>query len=51
MLFLAAPMVALYFLAAGISFLHDRRKTKAASRSEDSLLVAPIPVSTLLNEE
>jgi sec-independent protein translocase protein TatC len=51
MLFLAAPMVALYFLAAGISFLHDRRKAKAASRSEDSLLVAPIPVSTLLNEE
>jgi sec-independent protein translocase protein TatC len=51
MLFLAAPMVALYFLAAGIAFLHDKRKAKSTGRTEDSNLAAPIPVTTLMTEE
>lgn len=32
MLLLAVPMIALYFLAAGVAWLHDRRAEKAAIR-------------------
>lgn len=32
MLMLAAPLVVLYFLAAGVAWLHDRRKAQAAQK-------------------
>jgi sec-independent protein translocase protein TatC len=50
MLLLAAPMVGLYFLAAGVALIHDARAAKRTAR-EESADVTPVPVSTLLREE
>jgi sec-independent protein translocase protein TatC len=36
MFLLAIPMVLLYFAAAGIAWLHDRRKTKRTSEFSDN---------------
>ncbi|HEY2555538.1 MAG TPA: twin-arginine translocase subunit TatC, partial [Diaminobutyricibacter sp.] len=37
MFLLAIPMVVLYFAAAGVSWLHDRRVARAATRLESEL--------------
>lgn len=51
MLFLAVPMIILYFIAAGISVLHDRRKAKRAKHFESSQPSRPVPLATLMTEE
>lgn len=50
MLFLAVPMILLYFLAAAIAVLHDRRKDKRLAKDEDAAS-RPVPLATLLTEE
>ena len=51
MLLLAAPMVGLYFLAAGIALIHDARKARRTAREAQADAAAPVPLSTLLTEE
>ena len=50
MLFLAVPMILLYFLAAAIAVLHDRRKDKRLAKDEEAAS-RPVPLATLLTEE
>ena len=51
MLFLAAPMILLYFLAAAIAVANDRRKAKRAASQEAASANAPVPLATLLTEK
>lgn len=48
MFLLAIPMVILYFLAAGIAWLHDRRKTKKGSEYSD-VQASPLPPTEALS--
>ena len=48
MFLLAIPMVLLYFLAAGIAWLHDRRKTKKGSEYSDDQ-ASPLPPTEALS--
>ncbi|MDH6278391.1 sec-independent protein translocase protein TatC [Aurantimicrobium minutum] len=47
MFLLAIPMVLLYFLAAGIAWLHDRRKTKKVSEYSDDQASSLPPTEAL----
>lgn len=51
MLFLAAPMILLYFLAAGIAVIHDRRKAKRIAALDRSAEVRPVPLATLMTDQ
>ena len=51
MLLLAAPMILLYFVAAGLAVIHDKRSAKRAARELDAEIHAPVPTSTLLSEK